>query len=287
MSMKNKLVLLLFGLFLVVIIASGFNINSPCDAPLVGGHTGAPGETNCTGCHAGTNNSGPGTLSFNIGGGITKYVPGQTYIGTVALSQNGINKFGFACGAFKDSTNTSIGTFSLIDPTRTRTYMDGTRSYVSHTPCAADASTLGTNQWTFNWTAPSTNVGTITLYVGSLATNHNHATSGDNAYSASIKLSPSLTGINEIEKGFTNLFIYPNPSAGIIFVIYNADNNPQNTITIHDLQGKLLKVLSDERSQKGKNEQTFNLKEMHFEPGIYLIRISDSTKEISKKITLL
>lgn len=284
--MKHKLTLLLFSLSLIVIVASGFDINSTCDAPLVGGHTGAPGETNCTGCHAGTNNSGSGTLTFDIGGGITQYVPGQTYVGTVTITQSGVNKFGFACGALKDSTNTSIGIFSLIDATRTRTYMDGTRSYVSHKPCGADASTVGTNQWTFNWQAPSTNVGTITLYVGSLATNHSHSTTGDNAYSTSIQLTPSLTGINEISNDFSNLNLFPNPSDGNIEISYELKENGQNRISLFDIQGKLLKVLADERNQKGLYKRSFNLKETGLEQGMYLIRINNAGKEITKKISI-
>jgi len=284
--MKHRITLLLFSLSLIVIIASGFDISSTCDAPLVGGHTGAPGETNCTGCHAGTNNSGPGTLTFDIGGGITQYVPGQTYLGTVTMLQSSVNKFGFACLALKDSNNTTIGAFSLIDATRTRLYVDGTRNYVSHKPCGADASTVGTNQWTFNWQAPATNVGTITLYVGSLATNHSHSTSGDNAYSAQIQLSPSLTGINEVSKGFSNFSLFPNPSEGNIEISYEIKEDGQNRISLFDIHGKLLKVLVDEKNQKGLYKRSFNLKETGLERGMYLIRINNAGKELTKKIAI-
>lgn len=284
--MKHRLTFLLFSLSLLVIIASGFDISSPCDAPLVGGHTGAPGETSCTGCHAGTNNSGPGTLTFDIGGGITQYVPGQIYVGTVTMQQSGIDKFGFSCVALNDNNNTTIGTFSLIDATRTRLYMDGTRKYVSHKPCAADASTVGTNQWTFNWQAPPTNIGTITLYVGSLASNHSHSTTGDNAYSAQIQLTPSITGINEVPNGFSNFSIFPNPSDGNIEISYEVKEEGQNTIVLFDIRGKLLKVLADEKNQKGLYKRSFNLKETGLEPGMYLIRINNSGKEITK-ITIL
>lgn len=284
--MKHRLTFLLFSLSLLIIITSGFDISSPCDAPLVGGHTGAPGETSCTGCHAGTNNAGPGTLTFDIGGGITQYVPGQIYLGTVTIQQSGIDKFGFSCVALNDNSNTTIGAFSLIDAARTRLYMDGTRKYVSHKPCAADASTLGTNQWTFNWQAPSTDVGTITLYVGSLASNHSHTTSGDNAYSAQIQLTPSITGINEVSKGFSNFSIFPNPSDGNIEISYEVKEDGQNTIALFDIRGKLLKVLADEKNQKGLYKRSFNLKETGIEPGMYLIRINNTGKEITK-ITIL
>lgn len=285
--MKHRLTVLLFGLSLLIIITSGFDISSPCDSPLVGGHTGAPGESDCTGCHAGANNSGPGTLTFDIGGGITQYVPGQTYLGTVTMLQSSVNKFGFACLALKNSNNTTTGAFSLIDATRTRLYVDGTRNYVSHKPCAADASTVGTNQWTFNWQAPSTDVGTITLYVGSLASNHSHSTTGDNAYSAQIQLSPSPTGINEVSKGFSNLSLFPNPSVGNIEISYETMADGQNTISLFDIRGKLLKILLDEKTPKGFYKKSFNIKAEGVESGIYLIKINSSGKEITKKIILL
>lgn len=284
--MKHKITLLLFSLSLLVIIASGFDIASTCDAPLVGGHTGAPGETNCTGCHAGTNNSGLGTLTFDIGGGITQYVPGQTYIGTVTMLQSSVNKFGFSCLALKDSNNTTIGAFSIIDAPRTRLYVDGTRNYVGHKPCGADASTVGTNQWTFNWQAPSTNVGTITLYVGSLATNHNHSTTGDDAYSTQIQLTPSLTGISEVESGFSNFSLFPNPSEGNIEISYEIKEEGQNTISLFDIHGKLLKILANEKNQKGLYKRSFNVKESGLERGMYLIRINNAGKEITKKISI-
>ena len=186
----------IFGLFVIIIVLASWTVlntnSSPCDAPLVGGHTGAPGETSCSGCHAGTDNAGAATLTFNIGGGITQYVPGQVYSCTVGISQSGVDKMGFSCLALRDFNNSPIGTFTLTDPLRTRTYMDGIRNYVSHKPCAADAATIGVNQWSFDWQAPSTNVGNITLYLGALASNHNHATSGDSPYTRSVTLTPSL-----------------------------------------------------------------------------------------------
>lgn len=285
--MKYRLTALLFSLSFLLIIASGFDSSSPCDAPLVGGHTGAPGETDCSGCHAGANNSGAGILNFDIGGGITQYIPGQTYVCTVTIEQSNIDKFGFSCVALKDSGNNTTGAFSLTDATRTRLYADGPRNYVSHKPCAADATTVGTNQWTFNWQAPSTDVGTITLYVGSLASNHNHSTTGDNTYSAQIQLAPAPTGINEISNNFSNLFLFPNPSEGNIEINYEIKEEGQNTISLFNIQGKLLKVLSDERHPKGLYKRNFNLKEAGIGSGIYQIRINSGGQEVIKKMVIL
>jgi len=63
------------------------------------------------------------------------------------------------------------------------------RTYVGHTVCGADVDPPGSIQWSFNWQAPSSDVGNINFYLSSLATNHNHSTSGDHTYTQVITLS--------------------------------------------------------------------------------------------------
>ena len=49
-------------------------LGDPCSAPLLGAsHSGAPGEVNCSGCHSGSPNTGPGTVNYLIGDDITTY----------------------------------------------------------------------------------------------------------------------------------------------------------------------------------------------------------------------
>lgn len=178
------------GLVTVLIIVLFTNAKrkplNTCDSPVVGGHTGAPGETGCNGCHPGTANTGSAAIQFDLG--TTTYVPGQTYTGFVRISQAGMQKFGFSALALRKSNNTTTGTFGLINATRTRTYSDGNRKYVSHTPCGADSAEA--NSWSFTWKAPTTNVDTIVVYLGALAANHNHALSGDFGYERKIVLAP-------------------------------------------------------------------------------------------------
>ena len=63
------------------------------------------------------------------------------------------------------------------------------RSYVGHTVCGADVDPPGSIQWSFDWQAPGSDVGNINFYLSSLATNHNHSTSGDHTYTQVITLS--------------------------------------------------------------------------------------------------
>lgn len=275
--MKKKSVIVLSSLFCILVFVSATREIMPgCDAPLVGGHTGAPGETACNGCHAGTLNTGPATFTFDIG--TTNYSAGQTYIGTVRISQSSMQKFGFSGLALKDSNNTTIGAFSLIDAVRTRTYTDGPRNYVSHTPCGADSSNA--NSWIFKWTAPPTNVGNITLYVGLLAANHSHSTSGDFSYALTKQITyQSVLGLNE-EKIDFEIDVYPNPATHNLNVaIKNAGGSRSYHVSIYDMNGK--RVYATET-----HHEFFKVNITTWEKGIYFFHLKDEFKTITKKIVI-
>lgn len=141
--------------------------------------TNAPGETTCTGCHTGTLNSGPGSLSLTglpAGG----YIPGQVYTLTASVNATA-SKYGFEITALR-TTNAMAGSFALTSPTTTSlgtaTVSGGSRSYVGH----KTANT--TSSWSFNWTAPSTAVGTVTFYMAGNAANGTGGTGGDAIYAS-------------------------------------------------------------------------------------------------------
>lgn len=290
MKLKPKIIILLLAIItlssMVVHTAHDYQTSSLCDAPLVGGHTGAPGETSCTGCHAGTANAGPGILSFDLGG-VTQYTPNQTYTGTVKLKQTGIGKFGFVSLALQNTGNTTIGAFSLIDTVRTRLFVDGSRNYVGHTPCGADASPADSIQWQFNWTAPATNVGNITLYLGSIATNHNHATSGDNTYTSSIVLAPSTTSINEIPGIVSELNVYPNPVSDYLSVSFQVHVSESVSIELVDINGREIEVFRRELQSPGIIKKSIDIKDKNIKSGIYFMKVWVGDKFISKNISIL
>ena len=206
----------------------------PCDSPLVGGHTGAPGETSCTGCHGGTANTGPGSLTITLNDTTLLYSPGEVFDATVVMKQVGRDKFGFVGLALKDAGNTTIGTFTIDDQVRTRTFNDGARKYVSHTPCGADAVPPDSLSWTFHWKAPATNVGNITLYLAGLAANHNHALSGDDTYTLTVHLVPDsiILGAKNPIAG-SSLRLWPNPASEAVYFTLEGASSGQ---TIHQAE---------------------------------------------------
>lgn len=240
--------------------------DNPCDSPLVGGHTGAPGETSCTGCHGGMANTGPGDLTLTLSDTTLLYSPGEVFDAAVVLRQAGRDKFGFVGLALKDGGNTTIGTFTIDDAVRTRTFNDGARKYVSHTPCGADAAPPDSLSWTFHWTAPTTNVGNITLYLAGLAANHNHALSGDDTYTLSVHLAPDTVLLSSKAPVSANqLRIWPNPSADVIYF---------ETVGVKSAQSAEIRATDSRLLRKTELNQNQVLTS-GLNAGVYLLRILD------------
>ncbi len=151
------------------------------------GYTGAPGD-NPKGCDAGgqchisTPNTASGSITISVGGGGTTYVPGgppQTV--TVAVNDPNMNKFGFQLTARQDSnaqkdagtlTAGSDGFTQVIDCSSSPSggFFKGacpsSLHWIEHTLMAFDAPSNKKPgfTYTFTWTPPGTNVGTVTLY---------------------------------------------------------------------------------------------------------------------------
>tara|TARA_B100000809_G_scaffold104091_1_gene102655 strand:- start:418 stop:1176 length:759 start_codon:yes stop_codon:yes gene_type:complete len=197
---------------IIIMVCLGASlIADDCSAPWLGAaHSGAPGEVNCSGCHAGSINSGPGSVNYTIGTNSGLYMPGYVYSMIVSVSQENLNQFGFQTVALQESNDSNVGNFILIDEETTRIIEDehhGTdRIYVGHTVCGADAESIGSNQWEFEWQAPDDNVGNIEIYLSTLAANHNHSTSGDDTYFQIITLTPQTVLLGDLnEDGVINV----------------------------------------------------------------------------------
>ena len=157
--------------------------------------TGAPDERHCatSGCHSDfALNSGAAELSVSLGNGVTQYELGKTYPVTVSISNPGLIRFGFQAVALKNSDNTNAGTIRLVDSQRTQ-ILPGfgstiDRKYVTYTYEGTNAVSAGLGKWDFEWTAPETNEGPITLYIASIAANDDGTDAGDHTYTKQISM---------------------------------------------------------------------------------------------------
>ncbi|PCH98361.1 MAG: hypothetical protein COB85_01650 [Bacteroidetes bacterium] len=276
--MKNQTVFTLASLGVVIFFLHS-SFQSPekalCDAPLLGpAHSGAPGEVNCTGCHSGTINSGTGILTVDLGVPDSTYTPGQTYSATITLFEAGIDKFGFQVCLLEDSNNTSTGILILTDVNKTRLIPDVSREYVGNTPCGADADSIGYNTWTFDWQAPGTNKGMITAYISGLGTNHSHSTAGDETYTQTIQLTPTMPlGINMTREEESDIEIFPNPADGEIKITSQVYGKKITAVTLYSVSGQVTRRYANLRSS-GMSIDVSNLP-----TGLYLIQIGDVFKK--------
>ena len=150
-----------------------------------GGYTGAPGEQTCTACHA--QNSGPGLFAISAPG---TYVPGQTYQLQVnhATTDPSRLRWGFELTAL-DGTNSAAGTFANTS-NFTQWIGENGRFYIEHTFEGTFGGQTGGAQWTFNWIAPSEDVGTVVFYAAGNQANNNGSSSGDQIYTATASANP-------------------------------------------------------------------------------------------------
>ncbi|MFP6901408.1 MAG: choice-of-anchor V domain-containing protein, partial [Opitutales bacterium] len=126
-----------------------------------------PTSLNCTACHIGTANSGSGSLS--ITGLPSAYEPGATYNLTLALTGTLSPTFGFQ--AIAKSGDNAAGTLAAVSSGMA---IDG--------DYAESNTRSSSGQWNFQWTAPSTDVGSITFYAAGVATGGAATESGDSVY---------------------------------------------------------------------------------------------------------
>lgn len=177
LSGKRKLQAILLVLFVTSVAYA--KITGP-DA----GYTDAPGDLgNCTACHDTFvfPNVGPG--SVNLSGAPSIYNPGQQYTLTVTVQQNNRHRFGFQLTAL-DQTGNRAGTLASVSSdsqVNSETGFGG-RQYIEHTQIGTTATGASSRTWTIRWTAPSTDIGTVSFWFAGNAADDDDTNQGDYIY---------------------------------------------------------------------------------------------------------
>jgi uncharacterized protein (TIGR03437 family) len=179
------------------------------------GYTAAPGDnpTGCmaSGCHTDAPNSGPGSVKIVAAGGTT-YVPGQTQQIQVTVADATERKYGFELSARVDSSPKLMGAGTLsstdantqvitcqsaaamqIPPFPGSCPSGNTLQWIEHNITGYTRSAAPATTYSFNWTPPATNVGTVTLYAAGNAGSGALIVSLTHTYLASLQLSPAGT----------------------------------------------------------------------------------------------
>jgi uncharacterized repeat protein (TIGR01451 family) len=147
------------------------------------GYTSAPGEFTCRECHVPDSGAGTGHISITAP---QSYVPGQTYQITVTHVNADPTRlrWGFQLTALDDANEKAgnLQSTSITTQVLNNQGPGGGRQYIEHTASGTFINQQGGASWTFNWTAPSTNVGPVTFYVAGNQANNDANTSGDFIY---------------------------------------------------------------------------------------------------------
>ncbi len=185
---------LLVGLSFIVILTSAVNSAFGPSGP----YANAPGEpSTCTSCHGGSLiTSGTNWNRVLLKGDFTGngYIPDSTYNITISHKQTGIKKFGFLTTVL-DLNNNPVGTLTAVGSRNskfTATISGQTRQYIQHTNAGTSTVATDSTNWTFQWKAPSNNVGKVKFYVIVMSTNDNGSSdAGDQIHAKTFEISPS------------------------------------------------------------------------------------------------
>ncbi len=158
-------------------------------------HTDAPGEDNCTECHTTfALNSGNGNVT--ITGLPDTYMPNQPVAVTVTVNHPNGFLYGFQVTAL-DSMNHPAGALAATDSVNTQAITGDvnseTRSYIEQTQQGAFPVEFDRRSFTFNWTAPSSDVGPVTFYAAGNGANGDGDSTGDYIYTTQVTTGCSLS----------------------------------------------------------------------------------------------
>lgn len=248
------------------------------------GYAGSPGESSCNYCHNTYGlNSGPGSVSFssNIPGDM--YTPDSIYQITITVRQSGVGLFGFAMEALK-SGNTNAGTFTVINTTRMQilTAANGRKSMTHKLNGGLFADSA---VFTFNWKAPSTNVGTINFYFTGVCANQSNSNSGDYVYKGTHAISSTSTvGIEALQEPFADLVVKPFPLGQLVNVNFNLDEPADVNLHLLTMDGKI--VYSADYDDQAPGAKSYTILTSELNAGIYILQAEINGVGVTRKFLL-
>ena len=151
------------------------------------GHTGAPGQPDCTVCHFGNDVNAEGG-SVKLDGVPATYLVAQQYAISVTLEHNVLPIGGFQL-AIQDIAGNPVGKLAA-NPGDEKIMSIGGNSYIHHSKPRKQRDDDSGIQWTVVWTAPEGNRELI-ISVAAVAANDDASALGDSVYTAVARVNPS------------------------------------------------------------------------------------------------
>lgn len=240
--------------------------------------TGAPGELNCTSCHAGsaTTNSPKNSLTFRDSDGtvVSSYLPDSTYTVTLLVNDPAPKK-GFQLVALAAVGNTQAGVMTGSSQGGTNRITSGGKQYINHTT----ASTGFTNGWTFTWKAPTASVGDVKFYIASNITNSSNSDSGDQIHLTQVTIQKDATAaLIENEASFG---VWKNKANQLVVTSPEMDNI--SWISVVTLDGKELVSMPATKNVYGLMEVPLPA---DLDDQLVIVRVRTAKQWLSKKMML-
>jgi hypothetical protein len=281
--MKKKITLALIA----IVAVCAMSLKTFASDKGVAGYTGSYLEGDCTQCHGGTANTGPGSITINptpafADGG---YVPGTKYTIKVTVTNTGMVDFGFDLEALLSGDTTNAGTLAIItdstnDQIKANAIISGLTD-VTHTQTGYSGN--GTKSWYFYWTAPTTGTGIVTFFEAGVA-NTTTVGAGGNVYTDSLVVPQTTMGINELNSSAFNLSVFPNPLTENMNVKFSLKETSSVTMEIFDVNGNKVSDLISENEMNGDVNKTFNVSTLA--KGIYFVRLNINGESTIQKIVV-
>ncbi len=281
--MKHKLpVALTLGAFACVLFYAGTTSDNGR-----AGYTGSPGETKCNTCH--------NQFPLESGGGSAmlvsnmtnwEYQPGQTYQMSLVVSRTGNPLFGMDLEAL-DSTNDNAGTLVITNTKtqiKTKTVNGIVRNNVVHT--LNGGATASLMAFTFDWTAPATSIGPVTMYYTGVAADNDGGTDGDYVYSGTQLITPQVATSVQDAAGPAPWSVFPVPASEWLGIRGTVDGAGTLSARLFDVRGRLTVMLLDEDADAGPFERRVSLHGQGIGPGAYVLEVIAGTDRMLHKVVI-
>lgn len=237
--------------------------------------TGAPGEGNCTACHSGSTQSAAGVVDYTFSEPSNFYYPDSTYSITLSVPSGVKNGFEMT---ILDGSNNAAGTFTAGSGSSTAS--SGGRNYIRH------SASTGVTSWSFDWTAPDSDLGNLTVYYSFVKANNNGQNSGDEIYlgqeSISVAGDVGFTEYQQLQEAFQ---VYADANSKVININYQTIQSSRVQLNLIDMSGRL--IYRQDFGQKGPGNYTENVDYGAIpKTGVYFVSLLINNYAVNQKIFL-
>ncbi|PCJ85580.1 MAG: hypothetical protein COA57_07495 [Flavobacteriales bacterium] len=272
----TKIIISFFLIATLTAIAAQFIYSYSYTPPL--GMTNAPNESNCSVCHnVGQLNDPNGKMSILLNNNDSGYLPDSIYPTQVNLQLDSNLYFGFELTVL-DSAGNKAGKLIMKDSNNTAVASQGGREYISHFQAWQNTSSDSAT-WQFDWVAPSSNVGEVIFYASGVAAPSAPSIAIGTVFTTMLRVSAdSIFSSTEELVSEKKIRVFPNPSAGFLFLDFSFNSNDAYFVNLFDLNGTLI--------WKEPFRPRLNINELN--SGTYLLAIEFSEKIVfTEKIVVL